>query len=758
MIFDFEMIDSFYKQLESRILEIRKKLNHPLTLSEKILFTHIYSRNHIKSFGRGIDYVDFLPDRVAMQDATAQMAILQFMMAGKETTAVPTSVHCDHLILAQSGAAADLKTAGVTNKEVYDFLSSVCNKYDIGFWKPGAGIIHQIVLENYAFPGGMMIGTDSHTPNAGGLGMIAIGVGGADAVDVLAGMGWELKFPKIIGIKLTGKLSGWSSAKDIILKISGLLTVKGGTGSIIEYFGEGAESLSCTGKATICNMGAETGATCSIFSFDKSMIEYLNATGRKDVADLARENEAHLKADSEVYADPARYYDQYIEINLSELEPYINGPFTPDLATPISKMKEEAAKNNWPIDVEVGLIGSCTNSSYEDISRAASVVKNALSQKLVARSEFTITPGSEQIRAITERDGFLELFRKIGGQVFANACGPCIGQWARKDANNKKVNTIIHSFNRNFAKRTDGNPNTYGFVASPEIVTAIVLSGKLTFNPLTDTLTNGDGIEVRLAEPEGLNLPPDGFGNVDSGYQKPVHGSDEKSIVIDSGSDRLQLLTPFREWDGKDFLNLPLLIKAKGKCTTDHISMAGFWLKYRGHLENISENYMIGALNYFNDQTNSILNQLTGSYDTVPHTARAYRESGSGSVVAGEENFGEGSSREHAAMEPRFLGVKVVLVKSFARIHETNLKKQGVLTLTFVNKDDYNKIKEDDKIDITGLSKFAPGSQITVTLAHSDGTKEKFLANHSYNESQIEWFNAGSALNIIRKSNKINGI
>ena len=758
MIFDFEMIDSFYKQLESRILEIRKKLNHPLTLSEKILFTHIYSRNHIKSFGRGIDYVDFLPDRVAMQDATAQMAILQFMMSGKETTAVPTSVHCDHLILAQSGAAADLKTAGVTNKEVYDFLSSVCNKYDIGFWKPGAGIIHQIVLENYAFPGGMMIGTDSHTPNAGGLGMIAIGVGGADAVDVLAGMGWELKFPKIIGIKLTGKLSGWSSAKDIILKISGLLTVKGGTGSIIEYFGEGAESLSCTGKATICNMGAETGATCSIFSFDKSMIEYLNATGRKDVADLARENEAHLKADSEVYADPARYYDQYIEINLSELEPYINGPFTPDLATPISKMKEEAAKNNWPIDVEVGLIGSCTNSSYEDISRAASVVKNALSQKLVARSEFTITPGSEQIRAITERDGFLELFRKIGGQVFANACGPCIGQWARKDANNKKVNTIIHSFNRNFAKRTDGNPNTYGFVASPEIVTAIVLSGKLTFNPLTDTLTNGDGIEVRLAEPEGLNLPPDGFGNIDSGYQKPVHGSDEKSIIIASGSDRLQMLSPFKEWDGKDFFNLPLLIKAKGKCTTDHISMAGFWLKYRGHLENISENYMIGALNYFNDQTNSILNQLTGSYDTVPHTARAYRESGSGSVVAGEENFGEGSSREHAAMEPRFLGVKVVLVKSFARIHETNLKKQGVLTLTFVNKDDYNKIKEDDKIDITGLSKFAPGSQITVTLAHSDGTKEKFLANHSYNESQIEWFNAGSALNIIRKSNKINGI
>ena len=758
MIFDFEMIESFYKQLDSRISEIRKKLNHPLTLSEKILLSHIYPPNQTKSVKRGIDYVDFMPDRVAMQDATAQMAILQFMMAGKETTAVPTSVHCDHLILAHVGADADLKSAGITNKEVYEFLSSVCNKYNIGFWKPGAGIIHQIVLENYAFPGGMMIGTDSHTPNAGGLGMIAIGVGGADAVDVLSGMGWELKFPKLIGIKLTGKLSGWSSAKDIILKISGLLTVKGGTGNIIEYFGEGAESLSCTGKATICNMGAETGATCSIFSFDKSMIDYLNATGRKEVADLASNNEAHLKADSEVYTDPAKYYDQYIEINLSELEPYINGPFTPDLATPISKMKEEAVKNNWPIDVEVGLIGSCTNSSYEDISRAASVVKNALAQKLIARSEFTITPGSEQIRAITERDGFLELFRKIGGQVFANACGPCIGQWARKDANNKKVNTIIHSFNRNFAKRTDGNPNTYGFVASPEIVTAIILSGKLTFNPISDTLINTEGKEVMLAEPVGLNLPPDGFGSVDSGYQKPVHGQKEEGIEIAPGSDRLQLLSPFKEWDGKDFKKLPLLIKAKGKCTTDHISMAGFWLKYRGHLENISENYMIGALNYYNDQTNNVFNQITGSYDIVPGTARAYRDSGSGSIVAGEENFGEGSSREHAAMEPRFLGVKVVLVKSFARIHETNLKKQGVLTLTFAEKDDYNKIKEDDKIDIAGLSKFATGSQMTITLNHSDGTIEKFPANHSYNESQIDWFRAGSALNIIRKSNKKNGI
>jgi aconitate hydratase len=756
MIFDLGMIESFYKQLDSRILEIRKRVNHPLTLSEKILLSHIYNRNDIKSFKRGTDYVDFKPDRVAMQDATAQMAILQFMMAGKDTTAVPTSVHCDHLIMAQSGAVADLKTAGVTNKEVYEFLSSVCNKYDIGFWKPGAGIIHQIVLENYAFPGGMMIGTDSHTPNAGGLGMVAIGVGGADAVDVLAGMGWELKFPKLIGIKLTGKLSGWSSAKDIILKISGLLTVKGGTGNIIEFFGEGAESLSCTGKATICNMGAETGATCSIFSFDKSMNDYLVATGRKEVADLAVKNKVHLSADKEVYADPAKYFDQYLEINLSELEPYINGPFTPDLATPISRMKEEAVKNNWPIDVEAGLIGSCTNSSYEDLSRAASVAKDALSQKLVARSEFKITPGSEQIRSISERDGFLDLFRKIGGEVFANACGPCIGQWTRKDTDNKKVNTIIHSFNRNFAKRNDGNPNTFAFVASPEIVTAIALAGKLTFNPITDTLTDASGKEVFLSEPEGLNLPPQGFGNIDSGYQKPVHGQNGEKIIIASGSDRLQILSPFAEWNGKDFVNLPLLIKAKGKCTTDHISMAGFWLKYRGHLENISENYMIGAVNYFNDQTNSILNQLTGSYDTVPRVAREYRDSGTGSAVVGEENFGEGSSREHAAMEPRFLGVKVVLVKSFARIHETNLKKQGVLTLTFQNKDDYSKIREDDKIDITGLARFAPGKQLTVTITHSDNTKEKFQANHSYNESQIEWFKAGSALNIIRKSNQKN--
>ncbi len=754
MVFDFEMINSFYRDLPSKIFEIRKNLKRPLTISEKILYSHLYEKPQAGSFGRGVDYVDFAPDRVAMQDATAQMAMLQFMMAGKDRTAVPSSVHCDHLIMAKTGADDDLKSAGITNKEVYDFLSSACNKYDIGFWKPGAGIIHQIVLENYAFPGGMMIGTDSHTPNAGGLGMIAIGVGGADAVDVMAGMGWELKFPKLIGIKLTGKLSGWSSAKDIILKISGILTVKGGTGYIIEYFGEGAESLSCTGKATICNMGAETGATCSIFSFDTAMAEYLKATGRYDVAELAGNNRGNLTADPEVYADPEKFYDQYIEINLSELEPYINGPFTPDLATPISRMKMEAEKNGWPVDVEVGLIGSCTNSSYEDISRAASVVKNALAESLIARSEFKITPGSEQIRAIAERDGFLESFRKIGGEVFANACGPCIGQWARKDAENKKVNTIVHSFNRNFSKRTDGNPNTYAFVASPEIVTAIALSGKLNFNPITDTLINSNGTAVKLAEPEGFDLPPKGFGSVEKGYQKPEQNSKNDKILIAPDSDRLQLLTPFKEWDGHDLINLPLLIKAKGKCTTDHISMAGFWLKYRGHLENISENYMIGAVNYFNDQTNSVFNLLNGEYGTVPMVARGYRDSGRGTMVVGEENFGEGSSREHAAMEPRYLGVRAVLVKSFARIHETNLKKQGVLTLTFQKKEDYNKIKQDDKIDITGLEKFGPGSILTIALNHSDGTRESFQAIHSYNESQIGWFKAGSALNIIRKSNQ----
>jgi aconitate hydratase len=756
MIFDFEMINNYYRDLPERISEIRKVLGRPLTLSEKILYSHLYGKILKGSFERGVDYVDFAPDRVAMQDATAQMAMLQFMMAGKENSAVPASVHCDHLIMAKSGAKNDLRSAGTTNKEVYDFLSTACNKYNIGFWKPGAGIIHQIVLENYAFPGGMMIGTDSHTPNAGGLGMIAIGVGGADAVDVMAGMGWELKFPKLIGIKLTGKLSGWSSAKDIILRITGLLTVKGGTGSIIEYFGEGAESISCTGKGTICNMGAETGATCSIFGFDNAMAKYLTATGRKEVADLAAKNRDHLIADPEVHSDPVRYYDQFIEINLSELEPYINGPFTPDLATPISQMKIEAEKHGWPVDVEVGLIGSCTNSSYEDISRAASVVKNALDVKLTAKSEFKITPGSEQIRFISERDGFLKLFEKIGGEVFANACGPCIGQWDRKGSDKTPVNTVIHSFNRNFAKRTDGNPNTNAFVASPEIVTAIAISGKLTFNPITDTIINSEGEHVKIAEPKGLDLPPLGFGNIESGYQKPEKNGNKGPIVIATDSERLQSLEPFDEWDGLDLFNLPLLIKTKGKCTTDHISMAGFWLKYRGHLENISNNYMIGAVNYFNNKTNLIINQLTHNYDTVPSVARAYKTAGISSVVVGEENFGEGSSREHAAMEPRYLNVKAVIVKSFARIHETNLKKQGVLPLTFSNKEDYDLIREDDRIDITGLKEFAPGKKLALIANHSDGTKNTFTADHSFNGAQIAWFKAGSALNLIRKSNMEN--
>jgi aconitate hydratase len=752
MLLDIELIKTFYKELDGKVNLVKKILNHPLTLGEKILYSHLYNSKRIVPLERGTDYVDFAPDRVAMQDATAQMALLQFMMAGKDNTSVPASVHCDHLIMAKSGAIEDMKSAKYTNKEVYDFLNSVCNKYGVGFWKPGAGIIHQIILENYAFPGGMMIGTDSHSPNAGGLGMVAIGVGGADAVDVMTGMEWELKLPKIIGIKLNGKLNGWASAKDIILKVAGLLTVSGGTGCIVEYFGDGAESLSCTGKATICNMGAEIGATCSIFGYDSSMSKYLVATGRDEVAHLADGNREHLRSDAEVVADPAKYYDRYFEINLSELEPYINGPFTPDLATPISQMKEVAERNKWPVNVEVGLIGSCTNSSYEDISRAASVVKNALNVKLTARSEFKITPGSEQIRFISERDGYFELFEKIGGEVFANACGPCIGQWDRKGADKNPVNTVIHSFNRNFAKRTDGNPNTFAFVASPEIVTAIAISGKLTFNPMTDTLLNSEGKEVRITEPQGFELPPQGFGNIENGYQKPDGDKNKSNIIIAPDSDRLQPLTPFDQWDGKDLFNLPLLIKAKGKCTTDHISMAGFWLKYRGHLENISNNYMIGAVNAFNDKTNLVLNQLTSKYDTVPSVAKAYKNSGIGSVVIGEENFGEGSSREHAAMEPRFLNVKTVIVKSFARIHETNLKKQGILTLTFSNKDDYNKIREDDKFDLTGLNEFAPGKPLLIKLTHSDGREEDITANHSYNETQIAWFKAGSALNLIRKT------
>ena len=730
-----------------------KNLAALLHLVKKYFIVIFMTESESGSYKRGTDYVDFAPDRVAMQDATAQMALLQFMMAGKEKTAVPASVHCDHLIMARSGAAEDLKSAIYTNKEVYDFLSSVCNKYDIGFWNPGAGIIHQIILENYAFPGGMMIGTDSHTPNAGGLGMVAIGVGGADAVDVMTGMAWELKLPRLIGIKLTGRLSGWASPKDIILKVAGLLTVNGGTGSIVEYFGEGAESISCTGKATICNMGAEIGATCSIFAYDSSMEKYLVATGRQDVAELAGKIKENLISDEEIIADPAKHYDQFIEINLSELEPFINGPFSPDIATPLSEMKIAAEKNGWPVNVEVGLIGSCTNSSYEDISRAASVAKNALSLKLTAKSEFKITPGSEQIRFITERDGFLDLFKQIGGEVYANACGPCIGQWDRKGAEKQPVNTVIHSFNRNFAKRTDGNPNTYAFVASPEIVTAIAISGKLTFNPVTDSLINADGKEVRLAEPSGYELPQQGFGAVRSGYQDPDKDGSESKIIIAEGSDRLQSLSPFSEWDGADFIGLPLLIKAKGKCTTDHISMAGVWLKYRGHLENISNNYMIGAINSFNEKTNTVLNRLTNQYDTVPSVAKAYKAEGLGSVVAGEENFGEGSSREHAAMEPRYLNVKAVIVKSFARIHETNLKKQGILTLTFSDREDYGKIREDDRIDITGLKSFSPGKLLTVVLNHSDGVKETISAKHSYNDAQIAWFKAGSALNLIRKSN-----
>jgi aconitate hydratase len=751
MLFDIELIENVYRSLSQKIAATRQLLHRPLTLSEKILYSHL-SQPSGSIYSRGVDYADFNPDRVAMQDATAQMALLQFMMAGKPTTAVPSSVHCDHLIMAKTGFAEDLAAANVTNREVYDFLSSVCNKYDIGFWRPGAGIIHQIVLENYAFPGGMMIGTDSHTPNAGGLGMIAIGVGGADAVDVMSGMPWELKFPKVIGINLRGRLSGWASAKDIILKIAGILTVKGGTGCIVEYFGEGAESLSCTGKATICNMGAEIGATCSVFAYDESMAKYLTATGREQVATLAGQHSADLRADAEVYAEPGKYYDQVIEINLSELEPYINGPFTPDLATPISQMKETADKNGWPMKIEVGLIGSCTNSSYEDISRAASVVSDAIEKKLSVKSEYTVTPGSEQIRSISERDGFFELFNRVGGKIFANACGSCIGQWARQGAEKKEVNTIIHSFNRNFAKRADGNPNTYAFVASPEIVTAMAIAGTLDFNPLTDTLTNADGEAVMLAEPKGFDLPPNGFGSVDNGYQKSLN-SGAVQVLIADGSDRLQNLVPFEAWDGKDYNHLPLLIKAKGKCTTDHISMAGVWLQYRGHLENISNNYMIGAVNFFNDESNRILNQLTSEYDTVPAVAKAYKDAHMGSIVVGEENFGEGSSREHAAMEPRFLNVKVVLVKSFARIHETNLKKQGILALTFANKEDYDKIQEDDQISVLGLAQFAPGKQLMVTVNHFDGKSETIMAKHTYNAAQVEWFRAGSALNLIRKSN-----
>jgi aconitate hydratase len=751
MIFDFEMVKSVYSTFKERVDKAKQILARPMTLAEKILYSHLYNPEDIQDFKRGIDYVNFRPDRVAMQDATAQMALLQFTTAGIPKVAVPTTVHCDHLIIARNGAKDDLEHALGLNKEVYDFLASVSKKYGIGFWEPGAGIIHQVILENYAFPGGMMIGTDSHTVNAGGLGMVAIGVGGADAVDVMAGMPWELRFPKLIGVHLTGELQGWASPKDVILKVAGILTVKGGTGAIVEYFGEGAKSISCTGKGTICNMGAEIGATTSLFGYDNKMFDYLVATNRKEVADLAQELAPYLTGDDAVYRNPEKYFDQVIEINLSELEPHINGPFTPDLAWPLSKFAEAVESNNYPAELSAGLIGSCTNSSYEDISRAASVARQALDKKLKAKSYFLITPGSELIRQTIERDGFIEIFEKIGGVVLANACGPCIGQWARPGAEKQEKNSIITSFNRNFAKRNDGNPNTHSFVASPEIVTAMAIAGSLKFNPTKDKLINEEGIEVSLESPNGMELPPRGFAAGRLGYQPPAEDGSSIEIIVKPDSERLQLLQPFEPWDGKDFIGLRLLIKVKGKCTTDHISMAGLWLRYRGHLDNISNNLLIGATNYFNDKTNLVKNQITNDYAPVPEVQRFYKSKGIGTIVVGDENYGEGSSREHAAMEPRHLGVKAILAKSFARIHETNLKKQGMLALTFANKEDYDKIQEDDIIDIVGLENFKPNTPLKVILHHKDGTTEEFLVNHSYSTTQIEWFKAGSALNLIKE-------
>jgi aconitate hydratase len=750
MLFDLDLIKKAYAEFPIKVAAARKLLNRPMTMAEKILYAHSY-KPATKPYERGKDYVDFAPDRVAMQDATAQMALLQFDTCGRDRVAVPSTVHCDHLIQAKVGAKEDLNTAIDTNREVYDFLSSISNKYGIGFWKPGAGIIHQVVLENYAFPGGMMIGTDSHTPNAGGLGMIAIGVGGADAVDVMAGLPWELKMPKLIGVKLTGKMSGWTAAKDVILKVAGILTVKGGTGAVVEYFGEGADSLSATGKATICNMGAEIGATCSLFTYDEKMAGYLKATGREEVAFLADGIREHLRPDAEVYSSPEKYYDQLIEINLNELEPHVNGPFTPDLATPISKMAEAVAANGWPDAVEVALIGSCTNSSYEDISRSASIAAQAKTKGLKAKSEFTVTPGSELVRFTIQKDGYLDTFDEIGGVVLANACGPCIGQWARHIDDPTRKNTIVTSFNRNFAKRNDGLAATHAFVASPEIVTAYAIAGRLSFNPLRDKLINEQGQEVMLDEPKGYELPPKGFSVDDPGYQAPAESGSIVEVAVKADSQRLQLLSPFPAWEGTDLNGLRLLIRVKGKCTTDHISMAGPWLKYRGHLDNISNNMLIGAVNSFNGQTDSVKSQLTGTYGPVPATQRQYKAAGIGAVVIGDENYGEGSSREHAAMEPRHLGVRAIIVKSFARIHETNLKKQGMLGLTFADKEDYEKIQEDDVIDITGLTEFAPGRQLTMVLHHTNGTTDKVKLNHTYNEQQIEWFKAGSALNLIRK-------
>jgi len=749
MAFDIEMIKKAYGTMAERVDKARQLVGRPLTLSEKILYSHLWEGNPTQAFTRGKDYVDFAPDRVACQDATAQMALLQFMHAGKNKVAVPTTVHCDHLIQAKVDAATDLARAKTQSNEVFDFLSSVSDKYGIGFWKPGAGIIHQVVLENYAFPGGMMIGTDSHTVNAGGLGMLAIGVGGADAVDVMSGMAWELKFPKLIGIKLTGKLSGWTAPKDVILKVAGILTVKGGTGAIVEYFGEGATAMSCTGKGTICNMGAEIGATTSTFGYDDSMRRYLKSTGRADVAEAADAVAPYLTGDAEVYANPEQYFDQVIEINLSELEPHLNGPFTPDLATPISKMREEAEKNNWPLQIQVGLIGSCTNSSYEDISRAASLAKQVADKNLKTKAQFTITPGSEVVRYTIERDGFIDTFDKIGATVFANACGPCIGMWDREGAEKEERNTIVHSFNRNFSKRADGNPNTLAFVGSPELVTALAIAGDLGFNPLTDKLINEDGQEVMLDEPTGNELPPKGFDAEDPGFQAPSEDGSGVQVVVSPTSERLQLLAPFEPWNGENFIGAKLLIKAFGKCTTDHISMAGPWLRFRGHLDNISNNMLIGAINAFNQKANSVKNQMNGKYDSVPAVQREYKAAGVPTIVVGDHNYGEGSSREHAAMEPRFLGVKAVLVKSFARIHETNLKKQGMLALTFANEADYDKIQENDTFNFVDLKEFAPGKPLTIELFHDNGTTETILANHTYNEGQIGWFVAGSALNLI---------
>ena len=754
MTFDIDMIRKVYERYPERIAAAREAVGKPLTLSEKILYAHLWDGAANQAFDRGASYVDFAPDRVAMQDATAQMALLQFMQAGKDKVAVPSTAHADHLIQARIGADKDLQDGINKNNEVFNFLSSVCNKYGIGFWKPGAGIIHQVVLENYAFPGGMMIGTDSHTVNAGGLGMVAIGVGGADAVDVMAGMPWELKFPKLIGVKLTGRLNGWTAPKDVILKVAGILTVKGGTGCIVEYFGEGAESLSATGKGTICNMGAEIGATTSTFGYDDSMRRYLAATGRQDVVDAADAVAEHLTGDAEVYANPEQYFDQVIEINLDELTPHLNGPFTPDLATPVAEMKEKAAANDWPTDIEWALIGSCTNSSYEDLTRAASIVADAVEKGIAPKAILGINPGSEQVRYTAERDGLIDTFNKLEGtRIFTNACGPCIGQWAREGAEKQEKNSIVHSFNRNFAKRADGNPNTHAFVTSPEMVAAIAISGKLDFNPVTDTLTNANGEEVKLAEPTGHELPSAGFDVEDNGYQAPAADGSGVEVVVSPDSQRLQLLSPFAPWDGANIEGAKLLIKAFGKCTTDHISMAGPWLRYRGHLDNISNNCLIGAVNAYTQETNAVTNQLDGSVDEVPNVARAYKAAGVPSIVVGDHNYGEGSSREHAAMEPRHLGVRAVIVKSFARIHETNLKKQGMLGLTFDNEADYDLIQVDDTFNFTDLESFAPGKQLTLEVVHADGSTDSIKLNHTYNAQQIEWFKAGSALNLIKAQN-----